>query len=97
MLHRVEKRWIEFLRSIARAEHPGARRAPGCRTVGVPIPRPKPGEEQLETADELWIMVAQFQEARLFLLDAAITILCFLDVLRMGRRYGPSGPGRINR
>jgi hypothetical protein len=39
-------------------------------------------EKKLETAGELYgFMVAQFNEARLFLLEAAITILCLMDVL----------------
>src|SRR5215469_11567101 len=43
-------------------------------------------EQKLETAGELYgFMVAQFNEARLFLLEAAITILCFLDVLLLLR------------
>ena len=49
--------------------------------VGVPEYRDLV-EQKLETAGELYgFMVAQFNEARLFLLEAAITILCFLDVL----------------
>jgi hypothetical protein len=49
--------------------------------VGVPEYRDLV-EKKLETAGELYgFMVAQFNEARLFLLEAAITILCFLDVL----------------
>ena len=43
-------------------------------------------EQKLETAGELYgFMVAQFNEARLFLLEAAITILCLLDVLLLLR------------
>lgn len=43
-------------------------------------------EQKLKTAGELYgFMVAQFNEARLFLLEAAITILCFLDVLLLLR------------
>ena len=43
-------------------------------------------EEKLNTARELYdFMMAQFNEARLFLLEAAITILCFLDVLLLLR------------
>lgn len=39
-------------------------------------------EEKLKTARELYdFMVAQFNETRLFLLEAAITVLCLLDVL----------------
>jgi hypothetical protein len=49
--------------------------------VGVPEYRDLV-EKKLETAGELYgFMVAQFNEARLFLLEAAITILCLLDVL----------------
>jgi hypothetical protein len=49
--------------------------------VGVPEYRDLV-EQKLETAGQLYgFMVAQFNEARLFLLEAAITILCFLDVL----------------
>jgi hypothetical protein len=49
--------------------------------VGVPEYRDLV-EQKLETAGELYgFMVAQFNEARLFLLEAAITVLCFLDVL----------------
>jgi hypothetical protein len=33
------------------------------------------------TSCSLSLVVAQFNEARLFLLEAAVTILCFLDVL----------------
>jgi hypothetical protein len=43
-------------------------------------------EKKLNTARELYdFMMAQFNEARLFLLEAAITILCFLDVLLLLR------------
>ena len=43
-------------------------------------------EKKLNTARELYdYMMAQFNEARLFLLEAAITILCFLDVLLLLR------------
>jgi hypothetical protein len=43
-------------------------------------------EQKLRTAGELYgFMVAQFNEARLFLLEAAITILCLLDVLLLLR------------
>lgn len=43
-------------------------------------------EKKLATARELYdFMMAQFNEARLFLLEAAITILCFLDVLLLLR------------
>jgi len=43
-------------------------------------------EKKLDTARELYdFMMAQFNEARLFLLEAAITILCFLDVLLLLR------------
>jgi len=43
-------------------------------------------EKKLETAGELYgFMVAQFNEARLFLLEAAITVLCLLDVLLLFR------------
>lgn len=43
-------------------------------------------EKKLNTARELYgFMMAQFNEARLFLLEAAITILCFLDVLLLFR------------
>jgi len=39
-------------------------------------------EQKLKTAGELYgYMVSQFNEARLFLLEAAITILCLMDVL----------------
>lgn len=39
-------------------------------------------EQKLETAGELYgFMMAQFNEARLFLLEAAITVLCLLDVI----------------
>ncbi len=49
--------------------------------VGVPEYRDLV-EQKLETAGQLYgFMVAQFNEARLFLLEAAITVLCFLDVL----------------
>jgi hypothetical protein len=53
--------------------------------VGVPEYR-NLVEKKLETAGELYgFMVAQFNEARLFLLEAAITILCLLDVLLLFR------------
>jgi hypothetical protein len=43
-------------------------------------------EKKLNTARELFdFMMAQFNEARLFVLEAAITILCFLDVLLLLR------------
>jgi hypothetical protein len=43
-------------------------------------------EQKLETAGELYgFMVSQFNEARLFILEAAITILCLLDVLLLLR------------
>lgn len=43
-------------------------------------------EQKLDTARELYdFMMAQFNETRLFLLEAAITILCFLDVLLLLR------------
>jgi len=43
-------------------------------------------EQKLATAGELYnFMMAQFNEARLFLLEAAIAILCFLDVLLLFR------------
>jgi hypothetical protein len=43
-------------------------------------------EKKLNTARELYdFMMAQFNETRLFLLEAAITILCFLDVLLLLR------------
>lgn len=43
-------------------------------------------EKKLATARELYdFMMAQFNDARLFLLEAAITILCFLDVLLLLR------------
>ncbi|HMD42137.1 MAG TPA: hypothetical protein VKH45_03595 [Candidatus Acidoferrum sp.] len=43
-------------------------------------------EEKLRTARELYdFMVAQFNETRLFLLEAAITVLCLLDVLLLLR------------
>jgi hypothetical protein len=43
-------------------------------------------ENKLNTAGELYdFMMAQFNETRLFLLEAAITILCFLDVLLLLR------------
>ncbi len=49
--------------------------------VGVPEYR-NLVEKKLETAGELYgFMVSQFNEARLFFLEAAITILCLLDVL----------------
>lgn len=53
--------------------------------VGVPEYRDLV-EKKLETAGELYgFMMAQFNEARLFLLEAAITILCLLDVLLLLR------------
>jgi hypothetical protein len=43
-------------------------------------------EQKLDTARELYdFMMAQFNETRLFLLEAAITILCLLDVLLLLR------------
>ena len=43
-------------------------------------------EKKLQTARELYdFMMAQFNETRLFLLEAAITILCLLDVLLLLR------------
>ena len=43
-------------------------------------------EKKLNTAGELYdFMMAQFNEARLFLLEAAITVLCLLDVLLLFR------------
>ena len=43
-------------------------------------------EKKLDTAGELYdFMMAQFNEARLFVLEAAITILCLLDVLLLLR------------
>jgi hypothetical protein len=43
-------------------------------------------EKKLKTAHELYdFMTAQFNETRLFLLEAAITILCLLDVLLLLR------------
>lgn len=53
--------------------------------VGVPEYRDLV-EQKLDTARELYdFMVSQFNEARLFLLEAAITILCLLDVLLLLR------------
>lgn|SRR5208283_756267 len=53
--------------------------------VGVPEYRDLV-EQKLETAGELYgFMVAQFNEARLFILEAAITVLCLLDVLLLLR------------
>lgn len=53
--------------------------------VGVPEYRDLV-EQKLKTARELYdFMVAQFNEARLFLLEAAITVLCLLDVLLLLR------------
>jgi hypothetical protein len=44
-------------------------------------------EQKLSTARELYdFMMAQFNETRLFLLEAAITILCLLDVLLLLRK-----------
>jgi hypothetical protein len=46
-------------------------------------------EQKLDTARELYdFMMAQFNETRLFLLEAAITILCLLDVLLLLRHLG---------
>jgi len=43
-------------------------------------------EKKLQTAGELYnFMMAQFSEARMFLLEAAITVLCLLDVLLLLR------------
>lgn len=43
-------------------------------------------EKKLDTAGELYnFMMAQFNETRLFLLEAAIAVLCFLDVLLLLR------------
>jgi hypothetical protein len=43
-------------------------------------------EKKLDTARELYdFMMAQFNETRLFLLEAAITSLCLLDVLLLLR------------
>jgi hypothetical protein len=43
-------------------------------------------EKKLDTARELYgFVMAQFNETRLFLLEAAITILCLLDVLLLLR------------
>jgi hypothetical protein len=43
-------------------------------------------EKKLNTTRELYdFMMAQFNEARLFLLEAAITVLCFLDVILLFR------------
>ena len=43
-------------------------------------------EKKLDTARELYdFMMAQFNETRLFLLEAAITILCLLDVIALFR------------
>ncbi|MGB8323774.1 MAG: hypothetical protein WCE52_12520 [Candidatus Acidiferrum sp.] len=43
-------------------------------------------ESKLQTARELYdFMVGQFNEARLFVLEAAITVLCLLDVLLLLR------------
>jgi hypothetical protein len=53
--------------------------------VGVPEYRDLV-EQKLRTAGELYgYMMAQFNEARLFLLEAAITVLCLLDVLLLLR------------
>jgi hypothetical protein len=53
--------------------------------VGVPEYRDLV-EEKLRTARELYdFMVAQFNEARLFILEALITLLCLLDVLLLLR------------
>lgn len=43
-------------------------------------------EKKLNTAGELYdFMMAQFSEARMFLLEAAITVLCLLDVILLFR------------
>jgi hypothetical protein len=43
-------------------------------------------EKKLDTAGELYaFMMAQFSEARMFLLEAAITVLCLLDVILLFR------------
>lgn len=53
--------------------------------VGVPEYRDLV-EQKLKTARELYdFMMAEFNEARLFLLEAAITVLCLLDVLLLLR------------
>jgi hypothetical protein len=53
--------------------------------VGVPDYR-ELVEKKLETARELYeFMVNQFNEARLFVLEVAITLLCLLDVLLLFR------------
>jgi len=53
--------------------------------VGVPDYR-QLVEKKLETARELYeFMVNQFNEARMFVLEAAITLLCLLDVLLLLR------------
>jgi len=53
--------------------------------VGVPDYR-ELVEKKLETAHELYeFMVNQFNEARLFVLEVAITLLCLLDVLLLFR------------
>jgi hypothetical protein len=53
--------------------------------VGVPDYR-ELVEKKLETARELYeFMVNQFNEARLFVLEVAITLLCLLDVLLLLR------------
>jgi len=53
--------------------------------VGVPEYRDLV-EQKLDTARELYdFMVAQFNEARLFVLETMITILCLLDVLLLLR------------
>jgi hypothetical protein len=45
-------------------------------------------EKKLDTARELYdFMMAQFNETRLFLLEAAITVLCLLDVLLLLRGH----------
>jgi len=53
--------------------------------VGVPEYRDLV-EQKLDTARELYdFMVSQFNETRLFILEAAITVLCLLDVLLLLR------------
>jgi hypothetical protein len=53
--------------------------------VGVPEYRDLV-EQKLDTARELYdFMVSQFNETRLFILEAAITVLCLLDVLLLFR------------
>jgi hypothetical protein len=61
-----------------------AYRAPATR-ASVPEYRDLVGKK-LDTARELYdFMMAQFNERRLFLLEAAITNLCLLDVLLLLR------------